>query len=313
VGPAQAAPHSDKAHESKPVKAPDPKVEAKVNHIIMMMNKESRPLIEARSGWLREIRDPSAGPTCKESNLNAGDGMGSDWQERIAEYKKQFYAKPKLEVDASVLQMVQALEELQKTTSDANEVLAYRNKDNPDRCTKLKALHPVLLSGWNKYIEGLEAIEPFIETFTDNRDEYDVQAAAKKYGKHYRYHFERLVIVSKRILHSAEGLLRNPNRDTDRIIERLARLTEVIEETKQEMATDNAAKKNDTYPPGLSLLVNDSMPRFQSVVKSYIDVIKDKTKRNNPKALQATWKQFVEAYNGAVDQMNGVGFSKGQK
>ena len=200
TAPSAAAPHSAGAQADKMEKAgppPDAKTKAKYNYIIEFMNKESQPIIDARASWLHEIRDPKAGPTCKENNISAGSGFGPDMQQRIAEYRKQFKAKPKLDADEPVQQMVQALDELQKPTSDADEVLAYRNKNKPDRCGKLKELHPLLMAGWHKYVEGLVALEPYIETYTDDRDRRDVETTLKKYGKHYRYHFARIVLVSK--------------------------------------------------------------------------------------------------------------------
>jgi hypothetical protein len=234
-------------------------------------------------------------------------------QQRISEYRKQFKAKPKLDADEPVLRMVQALDDLQKPTSDADEVLAYRNKNKADRCSKLKELHPLLMAGWHKYIEGLDALEPYVETYTDDRDRRDVETTLKKYGKHYRYHFARIVLVSKAILHKAERLLQSPEPDTTPMLDRLGRLTDVVGETKQLIASDNDSKKNDTYPPGLRLVVSDSMPRFQNAVKSFVGVLNDKAKRSNQNAVKTSWKQFAESYNGLVDQMNGVSFSKGQK
>ena len=314
--PSTAAPHSASSQANKAEKAgppPDAKTKAKFNYIIEFMNKESQPIFDARSSWLHEIRDPKAGPSCKENNISAGSGFGPDMQQRISEYRKQFKAKPKLDADEPVLQMVQALDDLQKPTSDADEVLAYRNKSKPDRCGKLKELHPLLMDGWHKYVEGLEALEPYVETYTDDRDRRDVETTLKKYGKHYRYHFARIVLVSKSILHKAERLLQRPEPDTTTLVERLGRLDGVVDETKQLIASDNDSKKNDTYPPGLSLMVSDSMPRFQSTVKSFVAVLNDKAKRSNQSTVKASWKQFAESYNGLVDQMNGVSFSKGQK
>jgi hypothetical protein len=311
--PGPAALQSAAARTEKSYPAPDPKVNAKVNHIILLMNHETGPLMEARDGWLQEVRDPAAGPTCKEQNLNAGPGFGSDAQTKFAEYRKQFHAKPKLEVDEAVLQMVDALEQLQKTTDETNEVLAYRNKNKPDRCAKLKQLHPLLMAGWQKYHDGLSVLEPFIEQFTDERDHFEAEKTLKKYGKHYRYHFARIILEAKGILHKTEIALRRPDADTTPILDRLARISDTTDEIKQAMAADNAANKNDTYPPSLSLLVSDSMPRFQKEVKTFVELLKDKTKRANPKFLKPEWKRFVDDYNGLVEEMNGVGFSKNQK
>ncbi len=311
-----AAPHSANARADKTEKAgppPDAKTKAKFNHFIEFMNKETQPIFDARASWLHEIRDPKAGPSCKENNISAGSGFGTDMQQRIAEYQKQFKGKPRLDADEAALQMVQALDDLQKPTSDADEVLAYSNKNKPDRCSKLKDLHPLLMAGWHKYIDGLNSLEPYVETFTDDRDRREVETTLKKYGKHYRYHFARIVLVSKAILHKAERLLQNPEPDTTPLVERLGRLNDVVDETKQLIASDNDSKKNDTYPPGLSLMVSDSMPRFQNAVKSFVAVLNDKAKRSNQNTVKASWKQFADTYNGLVDQMNGVSFSKGQK
>jgi ElaB/YqjD/DUF883 family membrane-anchored ribosome-binding protein len=244
--------------------------------------------------------------------MDAGN-YGSEVPERIAEYRKQFKAKPKLEVDEAAMQMVEALDELQKPTSDANEILAYRNKKNPDRCAKIKAVHPLLMAGWHKYLDGLAALDPYVEQFADDRDRREVETTLKKYGKHYRYHFARIVVVSKGILHRAERLLQSSDPDPTPVLDRLARLTEIVDETKEMIAHDTDPKKNDPYPPGLSLLIIDSMPRFLKTVKECADVFGDKAKRKNEKVLKSTWKEFADAYNSLVDRMNRVSFEKSQK
>lgn len=308
-----AAPSANGASAKSASKAPDAKTNAKVNHYIEFMNAETRAVLEARSSWLREIRDPQAGPTCKETNLGTGGGYGTDLTERIAEYRKQFKAKPNLDTDEAALQMVQALEDLQKPTSDADDATAYRNRNSPDRCARIKQVHPRLMAGWQKYVDGLERLDPFVEAFADDRDRRDVELALKKYGRHYRYQFSRIVLVSKSILKRAEKLLQKDLSDTSRMLERMSDLDEAVAETNQLIKSDNDANKNDTYPPGLSLMITDAMPRFQNRAKALAGTLGDVTKRKDPKVVKAAWSEFTSAYNGLVEQLNGVAFSKQQR
>lgn len=302
--------HAKSAPEPKLGPAPDAKTEAKVNFYITIMNAESAPIFEDRAHWISELRDPKAGPTCKEQNLQISRGVGHDAEATYAEYKKKILAKPKLETDAAALKMVEALQDLRKPTEEG--IPYYSAKDQDKHCARVKALHPVLMAGWDKYIEGYEELRPFIDKFTDERDWRQVATTAKKYGKHYRYHLARIVNASKSLLRAAEAQFRNP-RDTAVIVNRLNNLSALVDDTKDLIQKDNAAKRDDTYPPSLSLMISDSMPSFQRSVKRFVGAIDDKSARNRANEIKSDWEQVVKSYNGVVDEMNGIGFERSQK
>jgi hypothetical protein len=309
---ATKAASSKPAPAKKPPPAPDAKTEAKVSLYITIMNKESEAIFEERGEWLRKVRDPKAGPTCKEQSLNLSRNVGRDEAETYAEYKKKLLAKPKLEADAAALKMVEALEDLRKPTEEGAPYF-FRKDLEKSRCAKTKELFPILMAGWNKYAEGYEALREFVDKFTDERDAREVESTAKKYGKRHRYHFARLVTETKALLRTMAVQARKSDPDPAPVQEKLASLSGIVDEAKSLITKDNDAKKGDSYPPGLSLLLFDSMPGFQKTVKTYLDTVNAKTAKNRTSALKSDWERVVRDYNKMIDQMNGVQFGSGQK
>jgi tetratricopeptide (TPR) repeat protein len=312
AAPAKKEAHSSDEPAKKAAKPPDAKTNAKFNRYIEMMNKETRSLIEARNVWAHSMKDPKAGPTCKD-DVHTDARYGSDFAERIDQYRKQFKAKPKLETDEAALQMAQALDDLQQPTKDAEEALAYGKKNGPERCEKVQKAHAQLMSAWHKYFEGLEKLEPYVEAFTDERDQREVDSTLKKYGRHYRYHFARIVLVSKSLLEKSEKVVQSPDANTAGISRRIGRLTDVVDETKELIKSDKEAKKDDTYPETLGLMVTDAMPGYQKQAKALVDTLNDANKRKDLKVLKAAWKDFTDAYNKLVEAMNAVEFRKWHK
>jgi len=298
---------------SKAVKAPPPpdaKTNAKVNGYIEMMNRESSSLFEQRARWLSEV-DPKVGPTCKEQNLGL-NGIDSGAEARYAGYRKTVLAKPKLEIDDAALKMVEALEALRKPAE--KDVFTFTNPDlKAEKCKRSKELFPVLLANWNQYSQGYEVMRPFVDKFTDERDLREVETTAKKYGKRYRYHFALIVNASKSLLATIAAEAHKPEPSTAPIIEKLTPFNALVDESKQMMDSDPAAKKGDPYPPGLLTLLHDSMPRFQKSVSRYIETLDNKTAKNRLPQAKSDWGYLVDCYNKVVDQMNNVRFDSSQK
>ncbi|HTU61766.1 MAG TPA: hypothetical protein VMF89_25090, partial [Polyangiales bacterium] len=56
---------ADKAAGAKPAKLPpptDPKVQAKINHYVEIMNRESKSVFDARKNWYSQLPAPNEGP-----------------------------------------------------------------------------------------------------------------------------------------------------------------------------------------------------------------------------------------------------------
>jgi len=301
------------ATAAKPVKAPPPpdaKTNAKVNGYIEMMNRESSSLFEQRSRWLSEV-DPKVGPTCKEQNLGL-NGIDSGAEARYAGYKKTVLAKPKLEIDDAALKMVEALEALRKPAE--KDVFTFTNPAlKAEKCKRSKELFPILLANWNQYSQGYEVMRPFVDKFTDERDQREIESTAKKYGKRYRYHFALIVNASKSLLATIAAEAHKPEPSTAPIIEKLSPFNALIDESKQMMDSDPAAKKGDPYPSGLTLMMHDSMPRFQKSVSRYIETLDNKAAKNRVPQAKSDWGYLVDCYNKVVDQMNNVRFDASQK
>ena len=308
---AGASPPKVKDAVGKPAKlppAPDAKTQAKVNAYVELMNHESKGVFEARDSWIEKLQDPRSGPNCKESYYSLPSSTGT-YAQRYSEYRRQFGAKPKLDTDAVALQMVDALEELDGVYEQGRGI---GNKKIAEACPKAKEIHPKLLAAWNKYGEGYDTLHAFVEKYNDELDQREVVSTEKKYGKNYRYHFARIVADSKGLLREIAQQQHKEDPDGAAIQAKADGLGELVKETKALIAS---AKPNPNYPypPGLSLLISDSMPRFQSAVDDYIKLANDKAQKNRPKFLKAKWDYVVDKYNKLVDQMNSVAFDKKMK
>jgi hypothetical protein len=313
LGVAPAANAAPDAKPAKPVKvapAPDAKTNAKVNSYIQMMNRESARIFDERARWFSEV-NPKVGPTCKEQNLGL-DGVDREAEARYAGYKKTILAKPKLEVDDAALKMVEALEALRLPAE--KDVFTFSNPElKLEKCKRAKELFPLLSANWNQYLQGHEVMSAFVEKFTDERDLREVETTAKKYGKRYRYHFARIVNETKALLRTISAEAHKPEPNSAPIIEKLAPFSALIEESKQQMDSDPAARKGQPYPPGLSLMLSDSMPLFQKAVARYVSTIDNKSAKNRVPQSKSDWEYVVDCYNKVVAQMNGVRFDKNQK
>jgi len=309
--PASAAPKpGTAAPAAKLPPPPDAKTNAKVNAYIEMMNRESARLFDERASWLSQV-DAKAGPTCKEQNLGL-NGIDSGAEARYAGYKKTALAKPKLEIDEAALKMIAALEALR--TPAEKDVRTFSNPDlKAEKCKRSKELFPLLLANWNQYAEGHEVMRTFVDKFTDERDLREVESTAKKYGKRYRYHFARIVNETKALLRTIAAEAHKPDPTSAPIVEKLTPFTALIDESRQMLDNDPAAKKGHPYPPGLVLLLTDSMPRFQKAVARYIATLDNQAARNRVAQAKSDWGYVVDCYNKVVDQMNGVRFDNSQK
>jgi|GEM_PF-1722094 len=309
-GTASAAPDTKPAPAVKLPPAPDAKTNAKVNAYIEMTNRESARLLEERARWLSEV-DPKVGPTCKEQSLGLS-GIDRGAEARYAGYKKTVLAKPKLAIDDAALKMVEALEALRKPAE--NDAPTFSNPSlKAEKCQRAKELFPVLLANWNQYAEGSEVMRAFVDKFTDERDLREIETTVKKYGKRYRYHFALIVNESKALLRTISVEAHRPEPSSAPIVEKLTPFSALIDESKRMLDNDPAAKKGQPYPPGLSLMLSDSMPRFQKAVARYIATLDNKTARNRVPQAKSDWGYVVDCYNKLVDQMNGVRFDKNQK
>jgi Protein of unknown function (DUF3829) len=292
---------------------PDMKTEAKVNGYITLMNAESGPLFEERANWVSKLADSKAGPTCKEpSPVSLLRGVDNSSLETYAGYKKQLLLAPKLPSDEAALVMVEALQDLVKPSMDAAPYFTNPTLSK-DRCAKSKALHPIVMADWDKYIAAHERLRAFVDKFTDDRDLRELQTTEKKYGKKYRWEFARLVLGAKNLIRTISVQTHKPDPDTAPIKDSLLAFSQVVDESKSLMNNDPAAKTGEPYPPGFSLTILDSTPIFVHEVQRYIDTAENKTAKNRIPALKGEWDNVVSNYNKMIEQMNGVMFDSKQK
>ncbi len=240
------------------------------------------------------------------------ENAGTDWQLLARIALSTALAKPKLEVDDAALKMVEALEALRKPAEQDSRTFSSPDLKT-ERCKRAKELFPVLSANWDQYAQGHDVMRAFVDKFTDERDQREIETTAKKYGKRYRYHFALIVNDSKALLRTIAAEAHKPDPSSAPISEKLTSFTALIDESKQMLDADATAKKGQSYPPGFSLLLSDSMPRFQKAVARYIATLDNKAARNRTAQAKSDWNYVIDCYNKVVDQMNGVAFDKNQK
>lgn len=201
--------------------APDKKTTAKFGAYITMMNAESGPVFSERSRWVSHIKDSKAGPTCDEANTNLDlYPPDRDSKAHYADYRKRLLEKPKLPGDDHALAMVGALEQLLEPRTLARVPYTTKPDEKAKNCANMQQLHPKLMAGWAKYIDGYRALNPLVEKFTAERNLRELQEIQKKYGKRHRYEFQRLILSAKALIATVDqhpgATTRTPSRSRTR-------------------------------------------------------------------------------------------------
>ena len=174
--------------------------EAKIGVYIDLINSESNHLLDNYEGYIHRVKDLQKGPTCKELGSQQWlSSMGPSMPESIAGYRKAIAKQPKLEVDAAVLQMVDALDALYKPVGEASDYY-FMSKFNKDNCKRGDELHPILMSGWTKYIQAEHLVREYLDKYTDERDTAELTLVQKKFGKALHYYQQKLMIDAKALI-----------------------------------------------------------------------------------------------------------------
>jgi hypothetical protein len=292
--------------------APDKKTIAKFGTYITMMNAESGPIFSQRSRWVSHVKDLKAGPTCDEANTNLDlYPPDRDSKAHYADYRKRLLEKPKVPGDEHALAMLDALEQLLEPRMLARVPYTTKPDEKAKNCANVQQVHPKLMAGWAKYIDGYRALNPLVEKFTAERDLRELQDVQKTYGKRHRYQFQRLILAAKALIASTDKQSGLDDPDSQPIKDALATYQQAAAEAIALYEADDPAK--DLTPPSYTLMLVDSTPDLTRTIQRYVNAIDDRKAKSRPSALAALPKECITSYNKLVDRMNNVKFTAKQK
>lgn len=286
--------------------------EAKVGVIIDMINVESNHLIRNYEDYTKRVKDLDKGPTCQESGSQSWLSSMGEVPERVAAYRKGLAKPPKLEVDASTLEMVDALAALYKPVQEASDYY-FSGKFRKDNCKRGQELHPVLMANWVKYMKAERVVRAFLDKYTGERDAADLVVVQKKYGKALHYYQQKLMIDAKALIRVSN--VKQP--DLTQVRPRLAGFETTISEANALVEKAKKGKDADAlYQGGYEQLLTKA-GWFKDAVARVIEVLDNEAK--DPKAAARTnshanaMENLVTAYNDLVEQSNQTMYSKTMK
>jgi Protein of unknown function (DUF3829) len=287
--------------------------EAKVGVYIDMINSESNHLLESYEGYVHRVKDLEKGPTCKELGPQQWiSSMGPSAPDRVATYRKGLAKLPKLDVDAAAMQMVDALDALYKPVAEASDYY-FMSKFNKDNCKRGDELHPLLMSGWTKYIQAERQVRAFLDKYTDERDAADLTIVQKKYGKALHYYQQKLMIDAKALIRASN--VKQP--DLTVVAPRLATFATTLSEANAIVDKAKNGKDADAlYQGGYEQLLKKA-GWLKDASDRVVVVVTNEAK--DPKAAAATnsrpnaMENLITAYNDLIEQSNQTMYSKTMK
>jgi hypothetical protein len=304
--------------------------DVKVNAYVEIINAWSNHVYDNRDRYAKWVADMQAGPTCKERDISSPSSIGESARDDFKAYRKAIAKAPKLEADEAALQMVTALEELMKPVSEAS-VYYHGNKYRQDGCKRGKELHPIILAGWSKFIQGDRAVRAFVEKYNDERQATELADAAKKYGKKLHYHHLKLAMDGKALVRAVDVVRATPKPDLLPLRGVLATFQQTLTDTKALVDKEKGGKNADAlYQGGYEQMVKTA-ESYKEAVDQLIKAIEAEAKAPPKPAPKSTSKtppkpqatspgereragaQVIDAYNRMVDEANKTTFSTGMK
>lgn len=233
------------AAASKPVRAAAAR-EAKVSAYIEIINDESNHVLRNLDSYAGHIEDVQAGPTCKEGGPQSWvSSMGPNAAERIARYRKGLARPPALPGDAPAGEMVEALAALRPVVEEASEYY-YSSKFNEDGCARGKAMHPLLMNGFSRYVRADRALRAWLDQYTDERDAAELVTQEKQYGRGLHYYHRKVMVDAKPLMRAARG---QPI-DAAAIKSRLAAFVPTVEATEAAVKAVRTPRNSDAIYQG---------------------------------------------------------------
>ncbi|MFZ5892581.1 MAG: DUF3829 domain-containing protein [Myxococcota bacterium] len=291
---------------------PTPK-EERVSLYIQIINSESEHVFSNYDRYTKRLKDPQKGPTCTETGPQSWiSSMGPSAPDRYKGWRKALSKKPKVEMDETAGEMLDALEALYEPGNEASEYF-FKSKFKQDSCKRAGELHGVLMSGWTKYMRAEQAMRVFLDKYTDERDQKELVDTQKKYGKAFHYYHRKLMVDAKALIRVAD----RQDPDLAAVREKLAVFEPTLNEAKALDEKERKGKLRDAlYQGGYEQMLTHA-GWFRDATNEVIRVVENEAK--DPKAASRTnarptaMKNLINSYNGLVEQSNKVMYSKAMK
>ncbi|MGC4087571.1 MAG: DUF3829 domain-containing protein [Polyangiaceae bacterium] len=292
--------------------APDKQTSAKVNAYIEVLNGESEHVFSERDRWYQAI-DPKLGPTCKEKNISFEQIVGPDGG-RFDAYRKKLKAKPALAPDAAALRMVDAAEELRNIGKRPGPHNEYQARGKPEAwCKELKEAFPLLVAAFDKYGEANREVRDYVDDFTDERDQRELETTLKKYGKHYRHRFAALVLQGKVMMRGVRAELGKEQPDAAVVKRHFSAYLALADDAKATMDTEPPKQKTEPYPQVFRFFLIESIPKLKRASEELLTTLAQKPEKQRDQRLDKNWDAVVASYNDVIGYMNQVQFEQKQK
>jgi Protein of unknown function (DUF3829) len=293
----------------KPGPPPDKQTSAKVNAYIELMNAETNKLYSMRADLFQHI-DRKVGPTCKEG-FELQNPIGPNGG-KYDEYRKRLKAKPPLKPDAAALKMVDAVEALWNLGREPGPHSLLQAKTPDEWCKRIKEVFPRYVALFDQYTTGNRELSAYVDSFTEDRDRREIDAALKKYGQHYHYQFARLTLEGKLMMRAAGEEMHKDKPDAAVLREAFAAYLAIADQT---LAMMKAEPKSDAepYPDRFFFFLMESMPKFRTAKDEMLAVFAEKPSKEFGERLDSKWSSLISAYNEIIRYSNGIEWSPKQK
>jgi len=293
----------------EPVAAkPDPEQE-KINTYVELLNKWA-PIVFKQFDSYRDKIDLEAGPNCAalktEPRLSR---TSADVVKSLEKYVKATKAKPKLEVDAAVLRMVDAIIAQVEPSTEASEYYFQRTFEDDD-CKRGKELHPVLVANWKQFIAAERELRAFIVAYNDKLAVESIAATKKKYGTKFRFHFEQLLLDGKALVREVDSQAAQARPDVAAVRARVETYAATLEAVETLYADAKGDKKlhEDLRRGGYELF----LWRCKSVAsssKALVELLDKPASKNTQQQLERKYNEVFRVYNDMIGAANKTRFS----
>ena len=290
----------------------DKKLEAKIGAYVYALNTATRSVFEAQKNYARYWEDYEVGPTCTEkrmpSQLYFSSLMPSVWQD-LAKVVK---SKPKLkDLDPAAQTIATTLEKFSTLGREVSQYYQKREYKN-DNCAKGKEYHKTLVAMWKDYDQADQVIRAFVIKRNDEREQGDLAATQKKYGKNMRYHAQKTMIDAKAMVRGMEAELKKPEPDLAALKQAGAPFQETLKglvdlgEKNRSMADTFGYLRYMRAAQGLDKAVTEFIERIET--KKEFSKYEEKSLKSGSQSVKGSFPRIMSQFNGLITQSNQLRF-----
>jgi hypothetical protein len=278
----------------------------KLSEYISCLNYTSKRETESRSLYLTYIVNEKVGPTGKEPNHYAPMDVGAEnCYGHLDKAKTLQPALPELEATAETYR--KALQELDPVITEAAKY--YQQEDyKDDKFAKAKALHPRLMSAYDKFEEANKAFENQVIALND-------QVGARQFARLEKDPSRRLQYLSQKALNGAKALIKLADIRTLKELDqpKFEAAVQDYDKSVNELEQYASAHKAEVDKATMFSSYESQSDAFLKSCKELLrrkrdnkDFNKEFLSRDNPKSVDGHPAQIIDKYNSLIDASNDI-------